>query len=132
MITIDKAINEITFYATLKESTTTTNPIYRLVLFNFFTNVTYEFPITLTYSSDRYDILTTHRTDEINSKVIETGEYKYIIRELLSGNVNDAYVATNWNVVEKGLVKVYDTDSVETTYQITPDEEDDDYITYNG
>jgi len=119
MLLIDKASNEQTLYTTLSELSVGVNPTYSLVLFNYYTNTTYNYDlITTTYSNARYDRVVIELDTELNTKILDVGQYSYVVFQYA-------------NVVEKGLVKVIDSSIVETTYEIVPDEEDDDFISYN-
>lgn len=125
MITIDKYINENILYATLSEMATTTNPTYTLELFNFYTNVTYHFPIYgSTYSNTRYDLVTVNLDEEVDGKTIVEGEYKYIFYEVIG--------LTGSREVETGYALVNNSGNIDSDVVITPDETDDDYITYTG
>lgn len=122
MLTIDKVSNNQTFYTTLKELSTGSNPTYSMVLFSYATNVTYHFDIiTTTYSNDRYDRIEINLDDELESKVLTVGQYKYEIYQYST-------------LIEHGMLTVVDTSDSEQQGYIynEPDETDDDYIVYSG
>jgi hypothetical protein len=124
MITIDKSINESVIYATLKELSTESDPAYQLELFNFYTNVTYTYDVNgTTYSNDRYDKVMIQLDSELDSKILEEGEYKYIFYEVIEDERT---------VIERGYLRVIDSTESEQIFEIEPDETEDDYISYSG
>ena len=125
MITIDLVNNISTLYATLNENSLTTDPVYKLKLFNSFTNVTYNYEVTgTTYSNQRIDRVTIALNQEVDDKVLDTGQYEYTFYEVQD---DDSLV-----IVEQGLCKVGDSSDVETYYDLETDETDDDYIAYKN
>lgn len=127
MLIIDKANNTNQLIVTLSELTTSPNPQYELELFNFFTNVTYLWKgssVNVISTNDRRDIIEIALDNEDGSKTLEEGQYKYIFYEVID---------VNRVVVEKGLLKVTNSNSTsDNIYVIETQEDDDDYIVFTG
>lgn len=120
MIRLDISNNQNTIYATLKENSLTISPTYSLELFNYLTNVTYNYDVlSTTYSNDRIDRVEITLDEEINDKVLIEGRYKYTFYETQLDN--------SLLNVEEGLCKVVDSSATQSYYSIEPDETDDDY-----
>lgn len=122
MILIDKNTQLNTIKLTLKEKTISDNPTYEFELFNYYTNVTYTWlDITLSETSDRIDTIIIDLQSEKDSDILEVGQYKYTVYEIIGGERS--------HIVEVGMCNIKD-DQQEVIYTPPSDELDDDYITY--
>lgn len=121
MINIDKSTSlGVTASVTISEKRVIGYTIY-LDLFNFYTNRLYTYQnLNITFD-ERLDTVGFDLNQEQNNEMVEAGLYEYNFYQVIGGVKRSC---------EKGLCKIVgDTD---ITWQITPDETEDDYITYNG
>lgn len=120
MINIDKSQGLIaTASVTITEKKQGNSAVY-LDLFNFYTNKLYTYhSLSITYG-DRLDTVVINLTAEYDNQMVETGEYEYSFYQIINGQKVSC---------ERGLCRI--VGQSEITYQLTPDETDDDYITYS-
>lgn len=123
MLSIDINSNKNTLVVTASEMVNSSNNDLELELFNFFTNVTYTYPISITYSNVRYDKIEIWLDQEKENRTLETGQYRYMIWEIIQEESSN-------RVVEAGLAKVVNSGTASTYIELPYDEEDDDFITY--
>jgi len=116
MLQINKAETK-TWYLTLTEKTTVSNPTYLFSLTHRLTNVAYNFILTDTSSYvDRYNAF---ELTEGTTVTLDAGEYIYkIYAQTSPTNVNPDLAN---ELVEEGMVKV-DFDVTRTQYTVTLNE----------
>ena len=116
MLQINKAETK-TWYLTLTEKTTISNPTYLFSLTHRLTNVSYNFILTDTSSYvERYNAF---QITEGTTVTLDAGEYEYKIYAQSSPSNLDPDLANE--VVEEGIVKV-DFDVTRTQYTVTLNE----------
>lgn len=118
MITIDTTQSSVGLILTLAEKTTVESPDYKLVLYSPFTKKNYRVELGVNTSSFtfRYDEFI---LDSEIFKSMEEGVYFYSIYQ----------TSVEENPIEVGLLKI--KGEVEEYVSITPDETEDDFITYD-
>ena len=116
MLQINKAETK-TWYLTLTEKTTVSNPTYLFSLTHRLTNVSYNFILTDTSSyTERYNAF---ELTEGTTVTLDAGEYIYkIYAQTSPTNVNPELAN---ELVEEGMVKV-DFDVTRTQYTVTLNE----------
>jgi hypothetical protein len=120
MLIVDKSQDTTRFIVTVTEATTVGDPVYTMMIHSSFTNGTFYLPLPQNTSPYpvRYDEFMVE-TSEFDA--FPNGMYAYTISEVSDG------------VVERGVLVI--KNSEETTEDqftvITPDEDEDDFITYN-
>ena len=116
MLQINKAETK-TWYLTLTEKTTVSNPTYLFSLTHRLTNVSYNFILTDTSSyTERYNAF---ELTEGTTVTLDAGEYIYkIYAQTSPTNVNPDLAN---ELVEEGMVKV-DFDVTRTQYTVTLNE----------
>lgn len=116
MLQINKAETK-TWYLTLTEKTTVSNPTYLFSLTHRLTNVAYNFILTDTsYYVERYNAF---ELTEGSTVTLDAGEYIYkIYAQTSPTNVNPELAN---ELVEEGMVKV-DFDVTRTQYTVTLNE----------
>jgi hypothetical protein len=116
MLQINKAETK-TWYLTLTEKTTISNPTYLFSLTHRLSNVSYNFILNDTSSYvDRYNAF---ELTEGTTVTLDAGEYEYkIYAQISTTNLNPELAN---ELVEQGLVKV-DFDVTRTQYTVTLNE----------
>jgi len=125
MLILDTATASNTLIVTLKEKSVGTSPVYRLELFNFYTNETFFYSnLQPIQSNDRKDVFQLSFSQEFIGRTCSVGQYKYTFYQTgLTG-------ATSISVVETGMAHVINSATHSEFLYIEPTETDDDYITY--
>lgn len=125
MIHLDIATASNTFIVTLKEKTINIDPIYKLELFNFYTNETFYWTGLKSTANERKDIITLTFSNEFLARTPSPGQYKYNFFEYLGLTAS----GVSYSLVESGLAKIIDSSTQSSYVFITPSETDDDYFT---